>query len=282
VANFGEAQFYGVAGFAFSQFSSEALFILAQFSGKTTFPLTEFMQKAYFQRLDFKGDGAIGFANMSLDNCFFLGTDCSRLNFVNVTWPTRRTLFGRKFCFRRAVADELEPDQDDWEGVADLYDGLEKHYLNRSRHQEANAFYIGQQDVLRKINRSFRYLLASRLYRMFSVYGVSYVRPLLWLAAMLLLFPIVFLCTGIKNVIGPTPLNYDLTFLAGKPFFLWDGYWDTVALNLSFVTFGRAEITTHLIEPWQRMVVSLETLVALILVTFLVLALRRLFRRRAV
>ncbi len=267
-------EFLGQAHFEMVSFVGEARFRWAQFFGKTTFSQTEFMQKADFKWLDFKGDGAIGFANMSLDNCLFIGTDCSRLKFVNVTWPIRRTLWGRKFFFRRAVADELNPEQKDWEGVADLYADLERHYLDRSRHQEANAFYIGQQDVLRKVNRSFRYWLANRLYRLFSVYGVSYVRPLLWLAAMLLLFPLVFIRTGIN--FGRVSGYYYGRSLS------WDMYWDAVALNLSFVTFGRGEIADYLTEPWQRAIVSLETLFALVLVTFLVLALRRLFRRRTV
>ncbi|GAF94413.1 unnamed protein product, partial [marine sediment metagenome] len=94
--------------------------------------------------------------------------------------------------------------------------------------------------------------------KIISYYGESFLLPLFWILAVLFLFPLYLVYDGLIS----------------------GGFRDAFWKNLSFVTVSRLDVGKYLIEPYQQGLVILEGLLLIILVTFLILALRRKYKRK--
>ena len=279
-AIFSRVTFSGEAGFGVATFSGEAWFYSTQFEKGVSFLYC----KAYDAKVIFNGEGLqrenkemfpvdsdfrscsfaapqnITFRKVSLAKCRFLETDVTRVQFIDVTWANKPKLF--KWFPRRAVYDELARHRD-YNLTAQLYRRLQKNYMDNFQYAEAGHFYIGEQEMVRKSQGSGwwiwrRIFCTNFLYKIISYYGESFILPLFWILAVLFLFPLYLVYDGL---------------IAG-------GFWDAFWKNLSFVTVSRPDVGKYLIEPYQQGLVILEGLLLIILVTFLILALRRKYKRK--
>jgi hypothetical protein len=119
------------------------------------------------------------------------------------------------------------------------------------------------------------------LYRVAAYYGESFILPLFWLVATLVLVPVYLLLDGISLPGSPGETNYQWSWSLSDLLFLkWD-YWNAAGANLSLATFNRGAIGTYLVEPYKHGIITLESAVLIVLVSFLVLALRRAFKRKS-
>ncbi len=238
----------------------------------------------------------IKFRKVSLDKCAFLETDVRDVQFIDVTWDTMPKFIPRwmgriirrwtpkfhKWLPRRNAAyDEVsikekwfkwlrlkikreqEPPKPEYKLIAMLYRRLQANYINNLSYAEAGDFYVGEQEMVRKGKGSGwtiwrRWVCTNFIYKCLSYYGESFLLPLVWLAVVLLGFPVYLLREG--------------TDIATYPQALWT--------NLTFITFNRTAISTSLPLPYQQGIVAIENIVIVVLVTFFVLALRRRYKRK--
>ena len=288
-SSFTEACFKGATEFRQVFFVDLMMAHGAKISGYLMFRGATFGYEAYFTSLRLAESAKVVFHTTSLDRCRFLGSKVEHMEFTDVAWPSRRKLLGRDWFYRKAVYDELNPQGgQSWEQVADIYRGLQEYYHQRNRYQEAGGFYIAEHDINRKVNRKLPYRVSTRLYRMASIYGESYLRSLLWLAFILVLSPAVFLWGGIDlsphidPSVGPVDIvSYQLSLWPQDCFLLTDDFKEAFNANISFITLNRSELTGRLPHTGQRALAGLEMVLVVILVSFVVLALRRWFKRKS-
>lgn len=293
-ASFRHAKFSGMARFWSVQFSGEADFAEAQFTEGCGFDSTQFSRKADFRFLKLAEATQFVFRKTDLHNCLFRRTDIARIEFTDVMWPRRRKLFGKNLLFRRAVADELDPQQTQWEEVGDVYRGLHTNYTDHNRYADAGDFYVAEMDINRKTNPEWRYLIPSWFYRKVSLYGQSYLRPFLWLILFLLLFPLLLLYGGINLQPAGTDhlstadhsvkiIDYDWVWSLNRSDFIFftDDYWTTVGNNLLFLTFSRDGLVDSLPYLYQKVMAGLQIPLIVTLIAFFLLALRRQFKRKS-
>ena len=125
-----------------------------------------------------------------------LNTEWDTVEFLGCDWPT----IGN----RKAVYDEIaDKKKENLQSIEQLYNRLQTNFEKARRYSEAGDFYIGAQEMRRfqisrnsnKVWRWFRQNVLSimALYRLVSLYGERYVRPLCWLAFFLTVFPIFYL-----------------------------------------------------------------------------------------
>lgn len=244
----------------------------------------------------------IAFRKVSLEKCLFLETHVGEAQFIDVKWPLKGKCFKRK-----AVYDEVSPGVKwlDWEAnqykaqigepqkydyslIAQVYRWLQANYISNYRFPEAGDFYIGEREMMRKAKGKIRqFFCTDFLYLIISRYGESFTLPFLWLLLTLLAFPAILLFGGINldydsQITGlAETVNYDWTWSPKDLLLLKSDYWNTLAVNLSFVTFHRSEITTYLPQILQRAMVNLQILLVIALAAFFLLALRRKFKRKS-
>jgi len=170
--------------------------------------------------------------------------------------------------------------------MARLYRQLQANYTFNFCYDEAGDFYVREQELIRNAKgKVSRWLCARSLYNIVSNYGQSYLRPLFWLIIILLLSPAVWLYTGL--LLGPqsgeprsSVTNYDWSLSPSDFLLFTSDYWDAFCLNLSFLGFNREGVCSRMLESYQHLLVTVETLLVAVMVTLFVLALRRLFMRK--
>ncbi len=172
----------------------------------------------------------IDFDNIDLHRWSFLGSDISRINFKDCTWVG---VSGMKECYGRSKStsmlyDELKekwdykPFRNKWLHIANidpetekkykevlsLYRKLRINYESKLQYQEAGAFYIGEMEMRRllllqnnkrKIISDFEYFFMW-LYKFLSDYGENYLKILGRFTAMVVIFAIFFMFTGLHRV----------------------------------------------------------------------------------
>jgi len=219
-----------------------------------------FFEKSFFESCVLTGRNALVFHRVSLENCCFIGTDVTCIDFVDVSWSKKKLFWGLR-C-RSVVSDESGTKPDNFL-ISQLYRRLQANYINNYRYAEAGDFHIGEQEMMRKAKGSGwmiwrRVFCTNFLYKYISYYGESFLLPLFWMLAVLFLFPLYLIYDGIIK----------------------SGYWDAFWKNLSFVTFNRTDISKYVTESYQQGIVTIEGLLLVVLVTFFVLALRRQYKRK--
>ncbi|MFH1686507.1 MAG: pentapeptide repeat-containing protein [bacterium] len=317
-AHFVNTIFENDADFRWATFAGETSFMAASFRGEARFEFCKLTAKGHvsfewvhgmppvfageadFRRVVLKESCTLTFNKVSLDKCRFLGTDLTRVEFVDVTWPRREVAsrWARRFpgflpdWLRRWVLLTGDTVYDefvsiDYELIAESCRQIQANLIDNYRYRQAGCFHIGEQEMMRKAKGKVRqYLCPAILYRLVSVYGESYLRPLMWLGLTLFIAPALLLLEGIVLRLPaagdpPVEVNYDLVGWVGGFFpWFWD-YADAFFINLSLVTWNRAAITTHLTEWYQRGLVTIESILLVVLVTFFVLALKRQFKRKS-
>ncbi len=221
-ASFSYAKFNNIAGFSLAQFNNEVSFFSTQFNNEASFS-SEFNNKTYFDYSEFQGVASfinakfpssgedlisfksvkfhksndVRFQNIDLSNVSFLNTDVTEVEFLNVNWRKNGRL---------VVADETRIGKDKtatYSAVAQLYRRLRRNYETNYRFAEAGEFFIGEMEMLRlDVNtnidnekRSNIVLCFKRnvsflgLYKLLSLYGESYVRPMIWASIVIVSYP---------------------------------------------------------------------------------------------
>ena len=212
-AHFSEAKFNGKADFSWAEFGKGAYFSQAQFNNETKFYMSTFMGEVRFISTIFNNGSFINFEhskfnkpkdvrfyNINLSCVSFLYVDISEVEFLNEKWETKNGRF--------IVVDEsksIENKSITYDAVAQLYRRLRRNYENNYRFAEAGGFFIGEMEMrrldvtarfknkyIRKIElwlkRNFSLI---GIYKHLSLYGESYIRPVVWGLIVIILYPLV-------------------------------------------------------------------------------------------
>ena len=302
-ADFGGAHFRDKGYFFSAVFKGGAYFWGATFEGKADFGHatfedtllingTEHHKKTFKKDVDFRSvkfskPERAKFEKLNLSRVRFLDTDLSKVHFTDVNW------YRENGKGRNRVFDEVSPDPEDrnffdYALVAQLYRRLRANYEENLRYSEAGDFYIGEMEMTRKAQTSVFKKLPLLFYKAISNYGESYYRPLCWIAAILLIFPLLFMFAGIPPVNldrgNPTEdvVNYRLDFSSIESFApTWEklnDYYTCFLYSMSVFSFVRDKKYTT-IDNCGRSLFVFESILSPVTLAFFLLALRRRFKR---
>jgi hypothetical protein len=313
VVYFADAVFKGGVGFGMTLFKHEAdfwgtlfksgvLFWGTRFEDNIDFTYANFedtllinaeahekkgiTREADFRWANFSKPEKIEFQKVDLSCVRFLETDVRKVHFTDVDWNKE------KDKGRNRVFDEVSPDPEtkkfDYALIAQLYRRLRANYEENLQYPEAGDFYIGEMEMTRKAQTSIFKKLPLLFYKAISNYGESYYRPLFWIAAIFLLFPLLFMFSGIQPMIfdpGMTSSQYisykfDFSSLESvAP--TWDelgDYYTCFLYSMSVFSFIRDKKYTT-IDNWGHTFFVLESILSPVTLAFFLLALRRRFKR---
>ena len=283
------ATFEGKAHFWDATFKGEAVFADVTFEDTLLINAERLQKKAFHREVDFRGvkfskPEKVQFQKVDLSQVRFLETDLRKVHFTDVDW--------NKDKGRNRVFDEVSPDPKtkrfDYALIAQLYRRLRANYEENLRYSEAGDFYIGEMEMTRKAQTSIFKKLPLLFYKAISNYGESYYRPLGWIAAILLIFPLLFMFAGIEPVsLNPDNpmegiINYRLDFSSGESFLPTtekiEGYYTSFLYSMSVFSFIRDKKYTT-IDNWGHTLFVLESILSPVTLAFFLLALRRRFKR---
>jgi len=285
-ANFGSSAFEGNAAFTAATFE-EALVVIQpeKDQKKTLHPEVD------FRWVTFSKPEKVEFRKADLSRFRFLGTDVRKVDFTDVKW------YRQKDKGRNRAFDEVSPAPDpknpnikkfDYELIGKLYRQLRANYEENLRYSEAGDFYMGEMEMTKKAQTSIFKKLPLLFYKTISNYGESYYRPLGWIAAILLIFPLLFMFAGIEPVsLDPNnpikdPIHYKLDFNSTVSFLpsrekIGD-YYTSFLYSMSVFSFIRDKKYTT-IDNWGHTLFVLESILSPVTLAFFLLALRRRFKR---
>ena len=292
-ANFGEKIFQKGAYFDGAVFERATRFYKSSFKDVVSFNSATFeniliinqaeSNKIFSEKeVDFRGvkflkPEKVIFRKVNLSKFRFLETDLRKVEFVDVDWDMKT---GRSRVYD---AIELDPvtKKFDYPLIAQLYKRLRANYEENLNYAQAGDFHIGEMEMYRKgkgepIDRGITWL-----YKVLSNYGESYRRPLVWIALLLLLFPLLYMFAGITPKIGGSQIQYylDLSFKGILPNLekLKD-FWSSFIYSLSVFSLIR-ERPYQTISDLGHFFTILESIFSPVLIAFFLLALRRRFKR---
>ena len=237
-----------------------------------------------FTSVKFSKPEKVKFQKIDLSKFRFLETDLRGVHFIDEKWDERKT--------RKRVYDEISPKllfgESDYPLIAQLYRRLRANYEENLRYGEAGDFYIGEMEMTRKAQSSIFKKLPLLFYKAISNYGESYYRPLGWIAAILLIFPLLFMFAGIQPVtLDPSNpiqdvIHYRLDFSSIKSFLpisekIGD-YYTSFLYSMSVFSFILDKKYTT-INNWGHTLFVLESILSPVTLAFFLLALRRRFKR---
>jgi uncharacterized protein YjbI with pentapeptide repeats len=305
-AEFEETKFYGMAYWTRSRFLDQAEFRHTKFE-----PLDKAKPSAVFAQARFSKPSEIIFDDVDLSRTLFHNCDVSQVWFTSsVRWVTRKNNFGYAVFDETIPLDQKQTEglkrdgQRDYQAVAQVYRQLKKNYDSRLDYWTANMFHFGEMEMMRLAEPAegklhaflrvrpmwlrqwlLRRLRLVALYRWASDYGNRYVKPMLWLLTILVLFAALLPLPGVGLMRqGATqPETYISVWNLQKSFGenLWaesDLTLNSLIASVDTATFQRsAEYAPA--YPWGRVLAILETLLTSSLFALFLLALRRQFRR---
>ncbi len=323
-AFFAFATFEQDADFSIATFTQDAHFVGTKFLRQVDFQQANFVAAVEFRETKFREDAellpgpifslaqfarpeAAIFYRVWLGQARFYNCDVSRLNFSSVYWRTRPN--GKQQLFEECIdfqaAGDLspgpnEPNERDYGLIAEIYQQLKKNYDNRQDYWTAGDFHYGEMEMKRlhspRKNKAVRWLHRHlglvAWYRYASEYGESYVRPLLALLVVLVVFTLLFPIPGMvfnkpdgSNPPPPFPLlNYGdfSTYIHSYKGPAWIAtvafFGHSLMTALSVAGFQK-ELIYQPAYPWGRALALFELLLTSTLIALFLLALRRQFRR---
>lgn len=332
-AIFGEATFTREADFTWSTFATNANFTDTNFLDWVGFEGAVFLESASFRGTHFRNQLAmklglqftnaklehperIEFYQTDLSQALFYNTDVSKVDFTQVRWRERRNRFS---LFEEVVPLEdagnlvplsNSPDERNYGLIAKTYQQLKRNYDGKGDYWTAGHFHYGEMEMLR-LHSGFRLrplrwlaqnLSLTALYRYGSAYGESVKRPLAWLAAIVLMFALLFPLAGLavnpnQGEMGLTGWQVDY-WNAGQffqqhqsenPVPRWVRWmtWDNAAVPLLVhsemtalsVAGFQKELRYSPAYPWGRALALLELLLTTTLGGLFLLAIRRQYKR---
>lgn len=323
-ANFTGATFTREADFTNTIFGQRASFEGAKFHGAAQFRESDFRQDSelfpgpVFSLAEFLEPRSVVFHKTNLGQALFHNCDVTKMNFSSVEWRKRKSS-GKRMVFEEVVeleaAEALKPgknstDERDYGSIAELYQQLKKNYDERKDYWTAGDFHYGEMEMKRLHSQStnplrrwlHRHLGLVAWYKYASQYGESYVRPLVCLVLVLLLFTFLFPWPGLDwNEAKFPPVANSKThqstsqtatpelsygnlseYVKAYPGRRWLGrpafFGHSLMTALSVAGFQK-ELKYEPNYPWGRALALLELLLTSTLIALFLLAVRRQFRR---
>ncbi len=272
------------------------MFTDTTFKGKTSFYNSRYFKNIQdwtivFSASTIEKPTEFKFDGFSLEKVVMSKTDWTYVEFLDCKWPTINK--------RKAVYDELEDAEDLEESVRltyieQLYNRLQKNFENAKQYNDAGDFYIGAMEMRRlqiakdnnKIWRWMRqnFLSVMAWYRMVSLYGERYIRPLYWLAGVILLFPFFYLQTGFDYFekalsTNPISIKHTFTFDFNHLSEFFSDYFKGFMVSLHAIAFQK-EGKLFELSSCGIVVYILQSVLSATIITLFLLALRRKFGRR--
>lgn len=288
---FWSSKFKGAVYLSDAMFEEDANFGRACFEDILVINTEQKDKKGFRRAVDFRwvkfaNPEEIHFQKVDLSTFRFLETDVRRVHFTDVDW------YKEKNKGRNKVFDEVSPDPKtkkfDYALIAQLYRRMRANYEENLRYSEAGDFYIGEMEMTRKAERNIFKKLPLLFYKAISNYGESYYRPLCWIAAILLIFALIFMFAGIEPVSLDRDnqtadiINYRLDFSSFESFLpsiqkIKD--YRTSALYTASIFFLVRDKKYTTMTSWGRFLFVLESILSPVTLAFFLLALRRRFKR---
>jgi uncharacterized protein YjbI with pentapeptide repeats len=319
-AKFSACRFDGDMDFSGCIFKTKADFSDTWIACRATFSGTEFGRvlmgqrnapSPIFTKATFETPEKVSFYQTSLVHALFHRCDISKINFSDVTWCKRAN--GKNMLFEEmvdlevkdgnttySVAVSLAPVKDDpnprnYRVIAELYQQLKKNYDDRRDYWTAGDFHYGEMEMKRlhsdHDNQAVRWLHRNlglvAWYKYASDYGESYVKPALWLMAILMVFTFLYPWKGLCTEIKAGKPTGDLVHC--DPEKIEVAYGDGVSRLRSVVGHGamtslyvaafQKDLTYQPSYPWGRLLALVEVLLTSALGALFLLAVRRQFKR---
>ena len=308
-ATFGESVFFGEANFAEAQFDEGATFVRTKFSGHSIFDGARFFGNASFSdaifaaslymektifgdKADFSSHGissgihglsksrepALGdFQEVMCEHTEFLGeADFTNRQFLSTT-SFKSTKFAKAPKFHNCKL-HADTDLSDTQFLDTESDSAARAYRtlklgmeqNRSRNEQA-IFYALEQKSLRERSDTPRAVkVVSWLYEQFANYGQSFMRPLLWLVSIYVVFFVIYSVS-----LNPSPAS-------------WQTFGDIARFTMAQVvrpfhaftlTESQSFGTTSVNIPFGvAFVAAIHSIMSITFVAVILVALRRRFR----
>jgi len=291
--------------FSIADFKKRVLFIRATFKGKSEFFAVNFIDRVDFMFSTFEDEliinqgnkrifslkevnfidvkffrpEKVNFIKVDLSNFGFLGTNLRKVEFVDVNW------YKKSKGGRNRVYDEIISGSSEYPFMAQMYKRLRANYEENLNYAEAGDFHIGEMEMRRKGEKNFFNKCIIWAYKLISNYGESYWRPLLfWILPMLLLFPLLFMYSGIEQITSrqsPYMIHYQFNLstisLSNAGDFIKD-YLKSFVYSLSVFSLVREKLYRP-INDWSHFWMVLESILSPVMIAFFLLALRRRFKR---
>ena len=310
-ANFADANFLDWVGFASAAFMDSATFRETRFHNLSTMEIG-----LQFTNVKLEHPERIEFYQTDLSRALFHNTDVSKIDFTLVQWRKQRQ---RLYLFEEVVsiksAASLAPilessDERNYGLIAETYQQLKRNYDTKGDYWTAGHFHVGEMEMLR-LHSEFRFgplrwlsrnLGLTALYSYASAYGESMKRPLAWLAAMVLLFALLFPLAGLEvnPKTGEQGLSgWQVNYWNARQFFLDHNNENPVPELVRRITQDHAalpllvhsgmtalsvagfqkELRYSPAYPWGRALALLELLLTTTLGGLFLLAIRRQYKR---
>lgn len=231
--------------------------------------------------------GDLSLTRLDLREAFLARTGVADVGFDRITWPE----VPGSGTTRRAVRDELAPRELDLpvlqegnqrcgdfdpEVLEALYRGLKHNRIQSADYDLAGDFHIGEMEMkLMRLTPRHADWWPTQAYRLLSMYGERWLRPLAWAGVLLLVFAFAELFAGVR--LDGRVIQYGLrgTF---NPSLLATDFMDVLALGLAYAALQRPESAVPL--SWaSRWLQVMMGIVGPALVAFIALSLRQRFRR---
>lgn len=294
-ASFGATHFNLMADFTSTHFNREAEFGFAGFSGEVRFWGTRFTEKADFHHGHFHGrtlffganknnrivtvfsdvqvdfrhailerPDALSIRDADLGKCRFLGTDLRKAEITGAKWPK----IGRRFGVYDEVVLLEKGETRAWSHIERLYRELKQNYEDRKDYERAGDFHYGEKEMRRKNpDTSWGLWFVLSAYWLVSGYGERWVRPLLWLAGLLVISTIGYLWFGLSLKGSSAALMW------------WTGLDLATALEYSMRVMTLLKPDNLVPVGWSRAVNLVQSLLGPVLIGLFALALRQRLRR---
>jgi uncharacterized protein YjbI with pentapeptide repeats len=146
----------------------------------------------------------------------------------------------------------------------------EQYYEKRLRFREAGLFYVRAMETQRRLDfeemRPLNWLFGS-LYGLLSRHGESVARPFLWMVAVFMASTLALHLGGIWSQANSQSTT---------------DFVQSLQINFSLLAPGKVSATDYFHSPWQLALLSAEIFALITILSFLIAALRRRFKRRSV
>lgn len=222
------------------------------------------------------------FRHVDLSTVELRGTNLRKIDFVAVKWRRSGGSKSRSF-WRQPRVILLDEECIEWKAnnrevelVRTAYRQLKQNYDDERNFSVADDFYFGEMDAMLRVgNWQMKYLSWRSLYRWTSGYGLYWTNSFFSLLITALVFPVIFLFSGMD---APS-INYDLSFSIPNLSALWSDLVKTfVYSTLSLFSLrDLGELYTPSI--CTRLIHIIELVLVPTFSTLTILAIRRRFKR---
>lgn len=245
-----------------------------QFEGEIKimhFPINrEYKPKIYFSGTDYSIMKNVQFRNLNLENVNFIGSFIESIKFFDCNWPIKngiKHISGDKFKKEKNIQTK--------KSILRLYTQLKNNYDKAGNYYDSGDWFYREMESRRNLQKSFfkRELFSFiALYKRFSNYGESYIKPLLGIIIVLLTYSWIYLMTGFTE---NSYINYDW-FSVGE--FSLTHIWNSFILSIKsmFFLLSKDEYSNNI--DYDSLYIS-QLSFTVTLVPLFLLALRRKFRR---